>query len=92
MGRTVDPKYGKSYEELLWAQLWVAAIRGLSVGDTRAAQLLMDRAYGKVPDRVAGHDGGPVQLELTLPLLRAAYGPDGPGMKELAAQVAEELG
>jgi hypothetical protein len=60
--------------DLLASEFVTMARIQLRKGDGRLMLALWDRAYGKVPDRVAGHDGGPVQVEMFFSQAREFYG------------------
>lgn len=56
-------------------------------GDTRAAEILLDRAFGKVPSKNehTGKDGGPIEVEAPVWVIRkAAIETDGGTTEEKA--------
>lgn len=57
----IDPRTKK----LIARRLADALVKKALAGDVKAAALIGDRVEGKVPIRVAGHDGGPIKTELT---------------------------
>jgi hypothetical protein len=60
---------GEEKEGITAAQAILAAMRAKAAkGDVRAAEMLMDRAYGKPKQRteVTGLDGAPIQTDLTI--------------------------
>lgn len=54
-------KDGKQVADLLARQTLSDALRG----DHKARKEILERVYGKVPLRIAGHDGGPVEVNVT---------------------------
>lgn len=62
------------------AQAILAALRAKAAkGDVRAAELLLNRAYGKVPDKlnISGKDGGAIQNEFTIKMIESGPEPVG---------------
>jgi hypothetical protein len=66
----VESRSGRTYYELFRKALIVKACNG----SDPHMKALADRVWGKVPDRIAGSDGGPVQVEVAREALLLVYG------------------
>jgi hypothetical protein len=56
-------KGGRQVADLLARKTLHDALKG----DAKARKEILDRVYGKVPLRIAGHDGGPVAVQMSWP-------------------------
>jgi len=57
--------YNGAWQELLDALLIVGALQALQ-GDEKWAKRLLERDYGKVPDKIIGDEDQPIQHTITL--------------------------
>jgi hypothetical protein len=59
---------GKQIADML-SEMW---LKGALQGDFRFLKEILDRTEGKVPDRIAGHDGGNPTVEHLVKVVRVA--------------------
>jgi len=79
----VDPRLKKTYAQLIITQM-------VKKADYRFANMIFERVDGKTADRLAGPDGGPVQIEILVNAIASVYGKDDPNVIDVTHRLLHE--